>query len=35
MDNHHHNYYRFNRNEINMEQRILKWSTLSWFLKQS
>lgn len=31
---HHHNYYRYNRNEINMQKRILKWSTSSWFLKQ-
>ena len=34
MDPHHNYYYLYNRTEIYMEKRILKWSTLLWPLEQ-
>ncbi len=35
METHHTNYYLYERNEIKMKMKILKWSSLLWPLDQS
>ena len=34
MDHHHNYYYLYNRSEIYMKKRNLKWSILLWSLEQ-